>query len=188
MPAPRFKGQRREIAVVLNGQKRTLYETAKALGRRSGDIQKVLRQMHAEGILGPGDEEPTRGTEFWLDEGYAEALEDALRSDQLPGMIAVDQDLLILRSPSREALERVLSRPDLTAAIGWAARLGANNEMLIAIAKTAGPTELGALRSALEAADIKVKGHRTADLMDAQTMRLRFAGSREVAQRIAGST
>lgn len=186
MANPRFKGQRRQVAVVLNGQKRTLYEIAKALGRRSGDVQKVVRQMHSEGILGPLGEEPTRGTEFWLDESYTQALEDSLRSDQPPGVLSTEQDLLVIRARERAALERVLSRSDLTAAVAWVARLGADNELLLAVSRDAAPTEVNTLRSALEAAGVKVKGHRAVEFADAETMRLRFAGSQEVAQRLAG--
>jgi hypothetical protein len=181
MPDYRFKGQRREIAVALNGRKRTLYETAKALGRRSGDIQKVLRQMHAEGILGPEDEEPTRGTEFWLKESYADALEDALQSDQLPGMVGSDQHILLLKSAKQDILNLVLSRADLTGGVAWAARIG-SEEMLIAISPEAGEPEINALHSALEAVDIDVSRYRAMAVTDGEAMRRNAIAGKEASR------
>lgn len=186
MADPRFRGQRRDIATALNGHKRTLYETAKALGRRSGDIQKTLRQMHSEGILAAGDPEPTRGTEFWLDEAFVEALEDSLRAEAPAGLLGQGQELLYVRSPNQTRLAFVLSRSELTGAISWSLRLGADSEMLLAIAAEAAEAQIDALHSALEAAGATVSRWRTATPIDAESMRLNFVAAQEAAQLIGG--
>ena len=59
-------------------------KTSKALGRRPGDIQRALRQMHADGQLEASDPKPVRGTLFWFNEGYAEELEAALAEASPP--------------------------------------------------------------------------------------------------------
>ncbi|MEA2366317.1 MAG: hypothetical protein QOE69_1396 [Thermoleophilaceae bacterium] len=130
-----FRGLRRDIGIALNGRSRTLYETAKAVGRRSGDIQRVVRQMHAEGILQAGDAEPTRGTEYWLDERYADALEEAVTDAQPPGMVSSEQRMLELRAPEVGALYAVLGQRHLSTLISWAAEWGGDGEWLIALAR-----------------------------------------------------
>src|SRR5262249_38917105 len=132
-------------------------------------------------ILGPPDEEPTRGTEFWLMDHYAEALEDALRSNQVPGMIDPDQSLLLLRSATQSALNEVLSRADLTGGVAWAARIG-SGEMLIALAPEVSESELIALHSALETVDIDISRYRTMDVMNGEAMRRLFVTGKETSR------
>jgi hypothetical protein len=185
MEDPRFSGQRLEIAAVLSDRKATLYETAKALGRRSGDIQKALRQMHKEGIVEAGDPEPTRGTEFWLSGTYLEALEDALKQGQ-PGQLRPNQDLLYLRAEGEAAYRAIFARARDTAAVEWAARLGGDGEYLLALSPEASGAQASSLRGALEAADVTVRSWRTAEFYSAEEMRRNFAASNERAQLIGG--
>jgi hypothetical protein len=185
MDDPRFRGQRLEIASVLSGRKATLYETAKALGRRSGDIQKALRQMHGEGILEAADPEPTRGTEFWLSDAYTEALEDALKQGR-PGQLRTDQDVLHLRAEGEAAYRAILAKARDTAAVEWAARLGGDGEYLLALSAQVPAAQVSALRGALEAAGVVVRGWRVAEFFDAEEMRRNFDAGRERAQLIGG--
>jgi hypothetical protein len=176
-----FKGLRLEIAIVLNGQRRTLYETAKALGLRSGDVQKTLRQMHVDGILEASEAEPVRGTEFWLAHEHEDALAEALGAgDGVPGLLQGDQDLLIVRAPSKAALDGVLGRDDLIVAVAWAARLGGGGDMLLAIAPDAPDKELGRLQAMLEKAEIKVSQYRTAKVLGASALRANVDAAKEV--------
>jgi hypothetical protein len=187
MDDPRFRGQRLEIAAALSDRRATLYETAKALGRRSGDIQKALRQMHDEGIIEAADPEPTRGTEFWLSDAYAEALEDALKQGR-PGQLRADQDVLHLRAEGEAAYRAILGSARDTASVAWAARLGADGEYLLALSTEAPAAQISALRGALEAAGVVVRRWRIAEFFDAEEMRRNFSAGRERAQLIGGET
>jgi len=186
MSAARFTvASRRDIAVVLNGRELTLYETAKALGLRSGDIQKTVRQMHADGVLLASDPEPVRGTLFSLAERYVDELEQALRTNQDPGVVAEHQTLLFVNAPSKSALDRVLGQADLVAAISWAARCGSGTEMLLAIDPELDVGDLGRLESALEASGVAVATSTVTALMDAQRLRSAALAARNAAEAIA---
>jgi hypothetical protein len=172
MPGARFNiGSRRDIAVALNGRERTLYETAKALGLRSGDIQKTVRQMHSEGVLRASDPEPVRGTLFTLREEYVADLDEALRANQAPGVVAPHQTLLLLRAPSKASLDKLLGRADLVAPVSWAARCGSGREMLLAINPQLDVGGVGRLESALEASGVVVETCAVTALMDTQRLR-----------------
>lgn len=177
-----FRGLRLEIAIVLNGQRRTLYETAKALGLRSGDIQKSLRQMYDEGLLLASDPEPVRGTLFWLDPDHQNALIEALRGGEgVLGLLKENQDFLLVKSSTRTALDEVLARDDLAVTISWAARLGGGAEMLLAIALDTPENEFGRLWRMLEDADgVEVSQHHTARVLDARALRSNVHAAREV--------
>jgi hypothetical protein len=177
-----FRGLRLEIAIVLNGQQRTLYETAKALGLRSGDIQKVLRQMHDDGLLLASDPNPVRGTLFWLNPERQDELIAALRGgDGALGVLKENQDLLLVKSSTRTALDEVIGRDDLAVTIAWAARLGGGAEMLLAIALDAPEREFGRLWRMLEDTDgIEVSQLHTAKVLDAAALRSNVRAAQEV--------
>jgi hypothetical protein len=176
-----FRGLRLEIATVLNGQRRTLYETAKALGLRSGDIQKVLRQMHSEGLLLASDAEPVRGTLFWLAPDREDELIEAMRGGAgIVGLVGENQDLLLVKAPNQTALDEVLVRDDLAVCVAWAARLGGNGEMLLAMATDASERDLRRLWRMLENADIAVSQYRTAKVIDASDLRSNVHAAEEV--------
>lgn len=186
MADERFRGMRLEIATVLNGRWRTLYQTARALGRRSGDIQKSLRQMHAEGVLMSEDEKPEPGTRYRLADGLEGPLAEALRADQIPGLLEAEQDLLILSAPSRTALNAVFARGDLAAVTSWAARLGDGTTMLLAVAPRATEADYGRLLTVLEADGIQVGSHRAAAVFDGRALRANSIAAAEAAVVAAG--
>lgn len=173
MAAERFRGLRLEIATVLIGRRLTLYEAARALGKRSGDIQKTLRSMHAEGVVVCEDEEPERGSRFSLAEEFEQELSEALRADQIPGLIGPDQDFLLLAASNHRALDEVFARGDLSAAVSWGARLGSATSMLVAIAPKASESDYLRLLAALEAAGVEISSHRSATVSDGRTLRAR---------------
>lgn len=185
MAEERFRGVRLEIATVLNGRWRTLYQAATALGRRSGDIQKALRQMHAEGILEAEHDEPEPGTRFRLVEVHEGALSEALRTDQLPGLVQEGQDLLLLSAPSRLALNEVFVRGDLTAVVSWTARLG-GTAMLVAIAPKATEVDYNRLLTVLEAKGVGVGSYRTATVADGRALRTTALASSDAVGAVAG--
>ena len=170
-----FRGMRRDIAVALGSGRLTLYQLAKALGKRSGDIQKTVRQMHAEGLLGASDPEPVRGTVFWLMEKHAAELEESLKTDQPVGTVANHQTLMLLHAPNRAAMDSVLAKADLTASVSWAARCGSGREMLLAIGPDPDERELSVLESALEDANVAYDTCHVTALMD--PVRLRSVAS-----------
>lgn len=179
MAVERFKGVRLEIATALYGRWLTLYQTAVAVGRRSGDIQKALRQMHAEEVLVAEDEEPERGTRFRLAEEFEEALAEALRANQIPGLLEVGQDFLVLRAPSRTVLNSVFARGDAAAVVSWAMRLGSANEMLVAVAANATEVDYVRLLTVLEQAGVEVGSHRAGPVSDARQLRAGAVAARE---------
>jgi hypothetical protein len=170
--APNFRGLRKEIATVLaDARGRTLYEIAKALGRQSGGIQRVVRQLHADGILVSSDDEPVRGTEFFLNPAYLEPLEQALRSDQPPGLVVREQELLWIKPESRAALRPVMQRADLSAPISWIARLGRAGEMVIAISPQATEGDVERLVAALGVQGIDFAAGKVSSVLGAEEMR-----------------
>lgn len=179
MAEERFRGLRLEIATVLYGRWLTLYQAARLLGKRSGDIQRSLRALHAEGVVECEDEEPERGSRFRLAEEFEQALAEALRADQIPGLMEPDQDFLVLEAPSRRALDTALSRGDVAAAISWAARLGSGTSMLLAIAPKASEGDYGRLLSVLEDGGIEFTSHRTAAVSDGRALRAVAVASAE---------
>jgi len=178
-----LKGLRLEIATVLNGHPRTLYQTAKAVRRRSGDIQKTLRQMHAEGLLEAEHEPPEPGTRFELAADGEAALVEALGGGGLPGLIAPDRDLLLLRAPSQAALDAVLALGDVTATIAWGVRLGDRTSMLVALAPHAGEGDFRRVSRVIEEAKIEVESFRAASVDDGVTLnRNAIAAAAEAAE------
>lgn len=187
MADERFRGLRLEIATILNGHQRTLYQTARALGRRSGDIQKTLRQMHAEGLLEAEHEEPEPGTRFRLAPTHEEALAEALRADQIPGLVEANQDLFLLRAPNQKALDAVFALGDLTVAISWAARLGDRVSMLVAVAPRASEGDYRRLSRLLEEAGMEVTSFRTATVTEGRALGRAASASAGAVTALAGS-
>jgi DNA-binding MarR family transcriptional regulator len=160
---PEFRGLRREIALALSGDPRTLYETAKALGRRSGDIQRTIRQMVLEGIVEADTDPPTRGTFYKLAASSADALADSVEQLVEPGYLRGGQRLLLARGESSTVLLRALARRDLTGAVGWAAEWGSDGEWLLALSPQASTVQVERLSAALRERGIEVRQGRLGD-------------------------
>jgi hypothetical protein len=171
-----FRGLRRDVATALNGRRRTLYETAKAVGWRSGDIQRVVRQMHAEGILVADAEAPTRGTHYWLDQRYADALAEAVADAQPPGLLTSHQRMLELTAPDVEGLYEVLGKAHLSTVISWAAEWGGDGEWLVALSTSASKLAADRLVGALQKAGFTCRQRRVGDLFDGQRLQLLAVG------------
>jgi len=160
-----------DVAVALSDRQRTLYETAKALGRRSGDIQRVVRQMHADGVLEADADQPTRGTLYWLAPEYSGALNAALLDSQPDGQLAEHQRVLQLVAPEVGALYRVLGRSDLTAVVAWASEYGGDGQWLIALRREAGKVQADRLLGALQDAGFTCQQYRVGEVLSGDALR-----------------
>lgn len=175
MPAANFRGVRSKIAVALRGgQRRTLFETSKVLGRRPGDIQRTLRQMNAEGLLkDDADGEPVRGTQFWFnEEDYGDALDQVLVDERPPGQLHTNQRVLSVSPKGEEADPyTVLGRPDLNGAVSWVVEWGGDGEVLIGMVLDTPKRTVDQLVRALRAAGIGCEQRRVGELMTGDLFR-----------------
>lgn len=176
MPA-NFRGLRLDVAVALSdtSKQRTLYEIAKALGRRSGDIQRVVRQMTTEGILGSSDTPPTRGTYYWLKPEQLDALEHALMTTQPEGQLIEHQRAIRVRAKSGPTLMRILRQVEYSAMVSWAAEC--DGGWLLALMPSAQVEESLRLETALENAGFKCDAYRLGTVMSADTLRRKAIAS-----------
>jgi DNA-binding PadR family transcriptional regulator len=166
-----LRGLRLDVAVALNGQHRTLYETAKALGRRSGDIQRVVRQMLAEGVLVADTDPPTRGTLYSLAPEHVETLEAVLGDTQPHGQVVESQRVLVLTAPDGARLYRALGRSDLTAVVSWAAEFGGDGQWVIALSRAASKLQADRLQIALQALGFDCEQRRVGEVLSADALR-----------------
>jgi hypothetical protein len=179
-----FRGIRREIAIALrDGQRRTLYEISKAVARRPGDIQRTVRQMLSEKLLLADSEEPARGTMFWFNQDFAEALEQSLSDSRPPGQMAPEQRTFQISSPEDVDLYGVLRRTDLNGTISWAVEWGGDGEWLVALLpgteKDAAERFVGVLRSA----GVACRQRRVGQILTADQLR-RMIDSVEYVQEV----
>lgn len=183
MSPAKFRGLRRDIAVALRGgPRRTLFETSKVLGRRPGDLQRTLRQMHSEGLLlsdakESGDGQPKRGTLFWFnEEDFGEALEQALADERPPGQLLENQRVLTIAPKGDEADPySVLGRSDLNGAISWVVEWGGDGEVLVGMVHGTPKRVVDQLVAALRNAKLKCKQRRVGELMDGEAFRREVA-------------
>jgi hypothetical protein len=166
-----FRGMRRDIALALAERERTLYETAKALGRRSGDIQRPLRQMLDEGLLRSDSPEPTQGTLYHLSEEAFELLAAEINENVVAGLLAERQRLLVINTTDPRPFYELLGRKDLSGIIIWASDLGAGGEWLLALNPKADIVAAGRLHVALAKADIAYRELRVEAVLDATQLK-----------------
>jgi hypothetical protein len=146
-----LSGRRRKIAAAVSEEKRTLYEIAKALGLRSGDIQSMVHRMRADEILVADSEELVQGCQFWLAEGYAEQLDGPLETKTPPGLIFGGQLLVEVDVSARDRFYAIVLRRDLTAEVAWTTELD-TNRVLIGMTADASSLDVDRLRAALNTA------------------------------------
>lgn len=184
MAAAAFRGVRRDIALVLSGErKRTLYETAKALGRRSGDVQRSMRQMLEEGLLRADSPEPTQGTQYWLSEAGRAALMEEVAAGVVPGLLAERQRLLVIAANDSERFYRLLGQKDLTGIVVWASELGGDGEWLVALDPRTDTVQAGRLLVALTKAGFAHRTLRVESVLDAAQLRQLSIAGADVAER-----
>jgi DNA-binding PadR family transcriptional regulator len=167
MVAPGLRGLRKEIALALSDRERTLYETAKAVGRRSGDIQRSLRQMVDEEIVKASDPEPTRGTEYILTDAGRTLLEQELDVVLVPGLFAANQRFLRITAPDEAPLQAVFRQREFAAMLGWAVELGGSDEWLLGLRPGLGRHGMSRLRDALKAAEVTCREHVAQEVLTA---------------------
>ena len=183
MAAPAFRGVRRDIALALSGERRrTLYETAKAIGRRSGDIQRSFRQMHDEGLI-EADSPPTRGTEYWLSEAAKAALMEEIAETTVPGTIAERQRLYVMTAPDPPTFYELLGQTDVAGVIAWAAELGGQGEWLVALDLKSSPAEAARLSTAVRAIGFSCQDLLVQSILGAAQLRQLSAATGAVLER-----
>jgi hypothetical protein len=163
--------RRREIAGAVRERKRTLYEISRALGRRPGDIQRTLRQMHAEKLLHASDPEPGRGTFFWFNDDHADALEQALAENLPPGQLGAEQRVLAIKCLEDADPYQVLGRKDLNGPVAWVAEWGGDGEFLVGMASDAPKQAVDRLVRALHKAGVKCTQRRIGEVLDRSALR-----------------
>lgn len=122
MSATPLKGLRLDIALsMVDGQSRPLYEIAKRLGKRSGDVQRAVRGLVEDGVLSPSDAVPSRGTLYTLTDGWAEQVREEFTVASRPGVLVADSTFVLVEAPSLSAFLRALGAPGVATGVAWAA-------------------------------------------------------------------
>lgn len=149
------------------------------MGRRPGDIQRTLRQMHTEDLLVSSDPKPVRGTFYWFNEEHAEDLEAALEVDRPAGQIAAEQRLLALVVPEDSDPYPVLGRGDLNGPIAWVVEWGGEGELLVALSPGTPQRSAEQLVRALRDAGVRCTQRRTGEVIDGGQLRRDTVAMRE---------
>jgi hypothetical protein len=169
-----FGGLRGKIALATRGKERTLFETSKVLGKRSGDIQRVMRRMKDEGLLNASDDEPVRGTRYWFNEAiYGNALDEFLESDRPPGQLFSDQRVLLVSPRDEEDPWQVIARGDLAGDIAWVVEWGGDGDMLIGMEKDAESRAVDQLMLVLRESGLRCRRKFVSEVMGADGVRRR---------------
>jgi hypothetical protein len=180
--APNLKGLQLEIAIALSTRRRTLYETAIAVGRKSGDIQRTLRKMHEDGWVVADAGELVQGTQYWLNPDRRDEFESALETAQLPGLLAEGQRILEVTAANLGAFYAVLERAELSAPIAWLIELDGGDRRLLALDGNITKLQAERLQAGLQAAGIDCRPGRVGARIDGRTLREHAAGVLEAAK------
>ncbi|HEY5197941.1 MAG TPA: hypothetical protein VIJ51_13035 [Solirubrobacteraceae bacterium] len=185
MAAPVFRGLRRDVALALSGERRrTLYETAKVLGRRSGDIQRLMRQMHDEKLIEADSPEPTQGTEYWLSKDGTAALLEEIAEGVIPGVLSEHQQLLLIKAADAGEFLGLIGRRDLAGIVGWASQLGGNGEWLLALEPRVQQVQAIRFVVSLQKLGFSCTTYRVQNVVDADELRRLSAAAEDLAERL----
>jgi hypothetical protein len=159
--APKFTGLRLELAVAFRERRRTRYEAAVAVGRKSGDIKRTVDAMFEARQLLAEDEELVKGTKLWLNPQYDTDVDSALAREEPPlGFLAEGQRVLEVSSPAKGRTYQVLRRADLVAPVRWAVELDGSERLLLVLSRHATVLQAERLQAALEAAGATCRAGR----------------------------
>jgi|SRR5215211_42607 len=122
--ATSLSGRRREIAALLTERDMTLYELAKAMGKPSGSIYRLVHRMVADEILMADPYPPTRGTLFSLNPLHGELLREGLGGETGTGTLFPNQRLVLVEGIGVASLYDVFARMSSAASIAWVAEVG----------------------------------------------------------------
>lgn len=183
MPSPQdFKGSRLAIGLALSNGWLTLYELASMLGKTSGAIQGVLHRMVEGGLVEADSDPPTRGTLYRLHSDAAEALREAAELTEKPGSLAEHQRLLwISGGPGRSKALALLASNPLTGSVGWVARTGSEDGLIVAMIPDSDDAMVDSLVFALEEGGFDCREGLVSQIMSAPEMRQH---QRRVAKRV----
>lgn len=166
-----LRGLRLELAIAFSGGRRTLYEAATAVGRKSGGIQKTVHKMHADEWLLADSEEITQGTQLWLDPNRLDELEAAVALAQPPGALIAGQRTLKVSASDRVGLYTVLARAELSTPVIWAVELDGAGTMLLVLDRETGLLHAERLQAALRAAGVECEAGRIGDRIEGRVLR-----------------
>ena len=129
--------------------------------------------MHSEGLLkDDADGTPVRGTQFWFNEQYGDALDEALADERPAGQLLAAQRVLSVAPKGEEGDPyAVLGRPDLNGAISWVAEWGGDGEVLVGMAPETPKRMVDQIVRALREADLKCTQRRVGELMSGDLFR-----------------
>ncbi|MDX6648716.1 MAG: hypothetical protein QOJ97_667 [Solirubrobacteraceae bacterium] len=166
-----LRGRRREIASLLSEKPRTLYETAKAMGKPSGAIYRIVHRMVDDGVLDADPNPPTRGTLFSLSDVYRERLHDGLSDDQATGVLVPNQRVVLVSDLTPAQLYGVIEHTSLAACIGWLVELEAGSTFLLGLHLDVTMLQAHRLAVALERSGGDVKGGRIGEILAGDALR-----------------
>ncbi len=149
------------------------------MGRRPGDIQRTLHQMVDEGLVLSADPKPVRGTLFWFNNSYAEALEAEVVSNHPPGQLLAEQRVLAIEAQEHADPYLVLGRNDLNGIVAWVAEWGGDSELLVGLAPGTKKLAAEQLVNALRDAGISCLQRRIGEFEDGAELRRRSAALAE---------
>jgi hypothetical protein len=179
-----FRGSRRDLALVFSEKPRTIYEAAKALGRPTGSIYRLVQRMADANLLLADSDPPVRGTMYRLNPEARAALDEAAAGAHATGLLMQGQKLLVVRGgPGRLALQQLLLRPTVAGALAWAATVDGGG-MLLALAPDAASLQRDKLAVALEQADFKYREIDVGEIFAAGDVRARAQALLEVAETV----
>lgn len=173
MPSPQdFQGSRLAIGLALADGWLTLYELATLLGKASGAIQGVLRRMVEAQLVEADSDPPTRGTQYRVHPDAREALRQAAELAEKPGSLTEHQRLLwISGGPGRSKALALLSSTPVTGSVGWIARTGTEDGLIVAMEPSGEDELVDSLVFALEEAGFDCREGLVSQIMSAPEMR-----------------
>jgi DNA-binding MarR family transcriptional regulator len=170
---------RRQIGLLLREGPRTQAALALAMGRSTPSIAKLVQRMYADGLVVATPDPPTRGTVYSLSPSAERALDEALtrpatRAGGSPAGRLDHQGWMLVVEGNEDvtSLSRILSDPDLTADVAWAAETDTLGGMLLAMTPGTPAPSVHALYGALTRAGIRcIRVHHTGEVHSGEAMR-----------------
>lgn len=170
--SPDFTGRRLPLANTFRDWA-TAQEAADNLGTETGSVFGLIKRMHGEGILEADTDPapPTRGTQYRLTPDAKVALDQVLQQQrkQEPGVLELDQRILLISGGNQTGLDQALSDPALSSELAWIAWVGPS--WLIAMAPGSGAHALRRLTAVLEASGFTCQRGLVDDLRDGSSAR-----------------
>ena len=171
MPTATLRGNRHEIAMLVSESSRTMKEIARAMGKPSGAIYRLVHRMIDDGVLEADSDPPTRGTLFSLNPAYRDRLDEGAVDDLPAGSLAVNQRTLTVRAKKRQQLYGVLRHPAASGIVAWLAEVDGSGGFLLALHPDCSMLQQDRLVLALERSEVAVRAGRVACILAGDELR-----------------